>query len=585
MPEISRFDLGPNDQLPHLDGVFLGWMQTQPRLQSMMMASREDSVAILGPPRVGKTSGVLIPQAMVWPGSVISASTKPDVLRATRNRRLETALLRGGDVFVYSPTDSRPSIDGVRAIRWSPTDGCEDPTTCEVRVQKMLGPEKPTEQAFFRQSGATIIRGFFHAAALAQCGMRRVKLWIDRMDVNEAVEILMNYRSTSYAAAEYASALEGIGKQAPETKAGSFGTVSEKLAAIIGNAAALNNADQGDFDVDSFLQSGSTLYIVSPEDTQAVIAPLVAGLIESIVSRAYQFAALQHNGRMDPPLLLLLDEVGAIAPLQSLPQIMGQGAGQGVLCVWAAQSFNQLKARWGEEWANSIWGASSQKLVFGGLADTDLLEKISQSFGEYDRRVSPHANSISAIVAALNKQNPTPHLVQTRKLQVSELHGVPPGSTNVIAMTNAGPERYVLDTPPAVQIASFAAYITNPAHDEDPNALRAQIVLDQAYKNLSSKEQDRCRREHIELNEKLSQIERLDSDARRRTLGADPQLRQEADSLKTLMQLAPLDQILMQKEIVDRFETGEIPHFTYTIVRPEKPLTRRGIQRRSPDRY
>jgi len=585
MPELARYDVTRDTTPPLLDGIFLGWMPSKPPCRSMVIASKEDSVAILGPPRVGKTSGVLIPQAMLWPGPLIAASTKPDVLRATRRRRLDTACARGGDVFVYSPSDPRESIYGVRAIRWSPIDGCEDPTVCEVRVQKMLGPEKPTEQVFFRQAGATIIRGFFHAAALTQCGMRRVKSWIDSMSVDEAVEMLQSFRGQSHAAVEYASALEGIGKQAPETKAGSFGTVNEKLAAIVGNATALANADHGDFDINKFIETGSSLYIVSPEDTQAIIAPLVAGLIEAIVSRAYQLASIQLSGRLEPGLLLLLDEVGAIAPLQSLPQIMGQGAGQGVLCVWAAQSFNQLKARWGDDWANSIWGASSQKLVFGGLADADLLERISQSFGEFDRRISPHASRGQALAAALAKQHSTPHLVQTRKVQVSELHGVPPGSTNLIAMTPQGPDRLVLHTPPAAQVHPFASLANADAgidlESADPDVLRESAMFDLEYSLLPLSERRRYQEEHEELNNRLAPGSAAPP---RGPNTGDPQLALELAAAETLMRQPPLEQLKWQRLILHRFARREIPHFTYTVIEV-KESPRKQPLRRSPDRY
>lgn len=169
-------------------------------------------VGILGPTRSGKTSGILIPQAMTWPGLLISTSTRADVLKAARRRRLEAAEYYGGDVYVYSPMTTDELVEGVRTIGWSPADGCEDPPTCEVRVDKMLGPEpkKMSEnEAFFRGHAGTIVRGFFHTVALEECGVRTLKSWIDHMRVDEAVAILERNRDRSYAAELYASALEG----------------------------------------------------------------------------------------------------------------------------------------------------------------------------------------------------------------------------------------------------------------------------------------------------------------------------------------------------------------------------------------
>ena len=43
----------------------------------------EHSVMILGPPRSGKTTALIIPNVLASSGPVVSTSTKPDVLDAT----------------------------------------------------------------------------------------------------------------------------------------------------------------------------------------------------------------------------------------------------------------------------------------------------------------------------------------------------------------------------------------------------------------------------------------------------------------------------------------------------------------------
>lgn len=601
MPEVMRYPINSRDRVPWLAGLFLGWIETAPQFRNVLVASMEDSVAILGPPRVGKTSGVLVPAAMTWPGSLISASTKPDVVKATRGRRLSAALPRGGDVFVYAPTDRREHIDGARCIRWSPVSGCEDATTCEVRVLKLLGPEKPTEDKFFVSSGATVLRGFFHAAALSRCGVRRMKSWIDAMNVQEAIDILEDYTEASPPARDYASGLRGIAKQPPETRAGTFGTVSERLAGIVGNAAVLDNAESGDFDLEHFLRSASTLYIVSPEDSMAVIAPLVALLIESIVSSAYKIAIEAPDGRLDPPLLLLLDEVGAIAPLPSLPQIMSQGASQGVLCVWAAQSFNQLRARWGEEWARSIWGSSSQKLVFGSLSDHDLLDQISQLFGDYDRRVSAHGDRLGTLVAALAKQNTPPHLLRERNVQVSQLHRQAPGVANLIAMTPSGPEVMAIGAPPAFRVEPFASCQRAEAAIQEqlasgetlgPDALRAEAGVQSIVEFMDPREFARFQREESELRARLTELAGASPARADEMRRQDPNLAEEERHMRHLVEQTPAGQVGMQAEILRRFATGVSPRFSYVVERLPKnevpptlaPKGRRKL-RREPDVY
>jgi hypothetical protein len=401
-----------------------------------------------------------------------------------------------------------------------------------------------------------------------------MKAWIDSMSVEEAIDILDEYADSSPAARDYASGLKGIAKQPPETRAGTFGTVSERLAGIVGNAAVLDNAEEGDFDIDRFLRTASTLYIVSPEDTMTVIAPLVALLVESIVSQAYKLASQRPDGRLDPALLLLLDEVGAIAPLPSLPQIMSQGASQGVLCAWAAQSFNQLRARWGEEWARSIWGASSQKVIFGSLADHDLLDQISQLFGEYDRRVSAHGDRASALIAALANQNTPPHLLRQRNVEVSALHGQAPGMASIVAMMPSGPTVIPVGAPPSYRVEPFASCQAAEAQVQarlergevsGPDQLRRELALHAIIEQMGSREFARFKQEQAALSQRLSALAAAPpadaAEIRRR----DPALAQEERHMRHLLAQPTAPQTALREEILRRFATRATAHFTYVV--------------------
>ncbi len=459
MPEFFKCIADPAKAPPWPRGLVLGWEQLAAPFSTLQVGGPEDHVGILGPTRSGKTSGILIPQAMTWPGLLISTSTRADVLKAARGRRLEAAEYYGGEVYVYSPMTTDELVEGVRTIGWSPADGCEDPPTCEVRVDKMLGPEpkKMSEnEAFFRGHAGAIMRGFFHAVALEECGVRTLKSWIDYMRVDEAVAILERNRDRSYAAELYASALEGIDGQPDDTRASGFATVSQKLAVLVSSAAGLLNAERGGFDIDRFLTTGSSLFIVSSRETQKIAAPLVVGLIEAIVSRAYELARSQDGGRLSPPLALILDEVATIAPLTSLPQIISEGAGQGVLCSWAAQSISQMREQWGEHSANTIWNSSTHKLLFGGLTDWDLLEQVSKLHGEHDVHVHAPVEGVLEMLARINGPPQQPTLSRRPKIAASDLHNLKHRVPALLASTEGGPKIGLVGAPPAHTTMPFA---------------------------------------------------------------------------------------------------------------------------------
>ncbi|TMC01062.1 MAG: hypothetical protein E6J41_33620, partial [Chloroflexi bacterium] len=84
-----------------LQHPFLAWSASG-LTSSFLTASPEDCVAVVGPPRVGKTQGVLVPQVLLWDGAVVSASTKPDVIEATVDNRRALAAAHAGRVMVWA---------------------------------------------------------------------------------------------------------------------------------------------------------------------------------------------------------------------------------------------------------------------------------------------------------------------------------------------------------------------------------------------------------------------------------------------------------------------------------------------------
>ena len=78
-------------------------------------ARPERAVLLLGPPRSGKTSSVIIPAVLAHSGPAIVTSTKPDVARATARVRADE-----GRVWMFDPTGASRPPAGLEQLRWSP---------------------------------------------------------------------------------------------------------------------------------------------------------------------------------------------------------------------------------------------------------------------------------------------------------------------------------------------------------------------------------------------------------------------------------------------------------------------------------
>jgi type IV secretion system protein VirD4 len=91
-------------------GVYLGLSKDG----SLRFARAQRAVLLLGPPRSGKTSAIIIPALIAHTGPAVSTSTKLDVAGATWPARQ-----RSGRLWEFNPTGSSvPS--GLEQLRWSP---------------------------------------------------------------------------------------------------------------------------------------------------------------------------------------------------------------------------------------------------------------------------------------------------------------------------------------------------------------------------------------------------------------------------------------------------------------------------------
>ncbi len=93
-------------------GAFLG---LDPQTSYWVGAPAEQAVLVLGPPRSGKTSCVVIPAVASALGPVVSTSTKAEVMAVTGALRS-----RFGDVWHFDPAGSERTPPGARRLCWSP---------------------------------------------------------------------------------------------------------------------------------------------------------------------------------------------------------------------------------------------------------------------------------------------------------------------------------------------------------------------------------------------------------------------------------------------------------------------------------
>lgn len=347
-------------------------------------ASVEDSILVVGPPRSGKGLHLVIPMVLDAPGAVVTTSTRPDNYTATHAAR--RAL---GPVAVFDPQGLAPGApDG---LRWSPVRGCDVPQVAMIRARGLAagtGMSRTTDGGDFWQAQTeTVLRALLHAAALDGRAPRDLYRWsLDPAAVTEAITIL----ARSDAAPGWDNALEQAANSDPRTRDSIWLGVRQALSALADPRVldAVTPRDGEEFDPGRFLRGRGTLYVLGTASGAGAAAPLVAALVEDMVETARRMAAASPGARLDPPLLLALDEIGNLAPLPSLPALMSEGGGSGVTTLAVLQSLSQARDKWGEQQAGTLWDAAIAKVILGGGSNARDLTDLTTLIGERDEELT-----------------------------------------------------------------------------------------------------------------------------------------------------------------------------------------------------
>nr|WP_286268501.1 TraM recognition domain-containing protein [Brooklawnia sp. SH051] len=345
-------------------------------------ASVEDSVLLIGPPRSGKSLTVAVPFILDAPGSVVATSTRPDNLTASLRARQ-----RIGPTAVFDPQHLAEGLPA--GLRWSPIRGCEDPLTAMIRATGLasatgLNSGGVEGGGFWEGKTRSALQALLHAAAIDHRPPAELFRWtLDPTAATDAVAILTN---SPDAAGGWAESLEAMIDSDPRTRDSIWQGVSLSLSALADPRVldAVSPGEGEDFDPETFIRSRGTLYLLATGAGAGASAALVAAFVEDLVEAARRVAARSPGARLDPPLLLALDEIANLSPLPSLPTLMSEGGGTGITAMPVLQSLAQARDRWSENQANAIWDAAITKIVLGGASNSRDLQDLSALIGERD---------------------------------------------------------------------------------------------------------------------------------------------------------------------------------------------------------
>jgi type IV secretion system protein VirD4 len=350
----------------------------------------EEHVLVMAPPRTFKTA-FLADVILRYPGPVI-ATTKADICRLTAAVRA-----RRGPVHVFNPQH----IGGVPStFRWSPVDGCQDPATAVRRADAFafaVSQQGVEDGTFWSAKASDYLRGYFCAAALARYDMRAVAAWVSGADPHVPERLLL-----AAGARQWALTLAELRSEAQKTTATVRMVMSRALAFMADPALAASvlPAPSDGFDIPAFLRQAGTVYMIAEATTQdAPVAPLFAAMATEIHYIAALTGQASLSGRLDPPLLMGLDEVTQICPVP-LPAWLSDSGGKGIQVVAVVHGEAQLAGRWEDHGRQVVLDTSSVKVFLLGITDTTTLQAASTLCGQGSWKVRGQDHATCHDVAA-----------------------------------------------------------------------------------------------------------------------------------------------------------------------------------------
>jgi len=383
----------PSD-LPAGDvGLLLGRLGPKPRSAELFSSWEDVAVAIMAP-RSGKTTTLAVPVTLAAPGAVVLTSNKTEGWKETAALRLAET---GQTVWTFDP---QRIAHTPQTWWWNPLRDLTTVAEANRLAGHFVATVEDDRRDIWGPAAKELLATLLLAAAAGDRSLVEVYEWL----ANEATPVPGGLlREHGYDL--LARTLRGTQDSPPETRGSVYFTARAATACLrdpqitawvtpplgdasnTGTASNTGNSSSArdglvEFRPEDFPTSRQTLYLLS-KDEGGSAGPLVAALTDRVL-RCGVAAAERRGGRLDPPMVLVLDEAANICRISDLPALYSHLGSRGIIPLTILQSYSQAVGVWGETGTKALWGAATVKLIGAGMDDPSFAEDLSRLVGDHD---------------------------------------------------------------------------------------------------------------------------------------------------------------------------------------------------------
>jgi type IV secretion system protein VirD4 len=339
-----------------------------------------EHVLLYAPTRTGKGVGVVIPNLLSWPDSVVVLDVKRENWEASAGFRAA----HGQQVFLFDPLDAHG-----RTARYNPLGHIrrEDPVEVLDELQKlavMLLPAPLNADPFWAESART---GFIGVGAyIAETPERAFSLGAIYAELTQgdararlgavAAQRAALGRPLSFgcanALADFASASENT-----------FASIKQTLTSRMNlwlNPRVCAATEESDFDLRQLRSRRTSIYLAVSPDNLTRVAPLYNLLFQQLVD--LNTRERPGGGRHPILVLLLLDEFARLGHAEVLAKAFAFVAGYGLRLLPVLQSPSQLRAEYGPDLAQEIIANCAAEIAFAPK-ELKVAQELSERLGAY----------------------------------------------------------------------------------------------------------------------------------------------------------------------------------------------------------
>ncbi|MEC4018276.1 type IV secretory system conjugative DNA transfer family protein [Streptomyces sp. H27-D2] len=408
----------PKEVEPDDRGVLLGTLNPG---STEVRSSWEDVLLAIMAPRSGKTSGLAIPAILRAPGPVLLTSNK-----AARDAFTATLDARAGVGTVWT-LDPQQIAHAPRTMWWDILADAHDLTGARRLAGHFVTASVNESSAgdFWSTAAANTLTALFLAAARGGRAITDVLAWLASPADRSPIDLLQDAGLDAVAAQ-----LQGTVVGAVETRDGIFETARQFASCLLDPRIALwvtppkGSEKVREFKPEEFATSKDTLFLLS-KDGGGSASAIIAAAADAVMRTAV-IQAERDGGRLDAPLLAILDEAANVCKIADLPDLYSHLGSRGVIPITILQSYRQGVRVWGEAGMDALWSAATIKLIGSGIDDADFADKLSRLVGDHDVRTVSVSTSESGKSTSVSTR-------QERVLPTDAIRALPKGTALLLA--------------------------------------------------------------------------------------------------------------------------------------------------------